>query len=85
MNQHSERSLGSAPYAPPPPIGGGPVCALSTVSGAPTARPVTVGTVRRMEAAGQVPASYLSADVPGGDEHNHTLESRYAGCIRRAA
>jgi uncharacterized phosphosugar-binding protein len=27
----------------------------------------------------------LPANVPGGDEHNHTLESRYAGRIRRTA
>jgi uncharacterized phosphosugar-binding protein len=41
--------------------------------------------VRRIEAAGQVPPIYLPANVPGGDEHNHTLESRYAGRIRRTA
>ena len=41
--------------------------------------------VRRMEAAGQVVPIYRSASVPGGDEHNHTLESRYAGRIRRTA
>jgi uncharacterized phosphosugar-binding protein len=28
---------------------------------------------------------YLSANIPGGDEHNHTLEARYDGRIRRTA
>lgn len=37
------------------------------------------------EAAGEVAPVYLSANVPGGDEHNHALESRYAGRIRRTA
>jgi uncharacterized phosphosugar-binding protein len=28
---------------------------------------------------------YLSANVPGGDDHNTVLEARYAGRIRRNA
>jgi uncharacterized phosphosugar-binding protein len=28
---------------------------------------------------------YLSANVPGGDEHNRILEDRYTGRIRRTA
>jgi uncharacterized phosphosugar-binding protein len=65
--------------------GGGSVCAVSSVTNALLAQLVTAEVVRRMEAAGQVPPIYLSANVPGGDEHNITLESRYAGRIRRTA
>jgi uncharacterized phosphosugar-binding protein len=65
--------------------GGGTVCAVSSVTNALLAQVVVAEVVRRMEAAGQVPPIYLSANVPGGDEHNTTLESRYAGRIRRTA
>ena len=34
---------------------------------------------------GQAPPVYLSANIPGGDEHNRILEARYAGRIRRTA
>lgn len=64
---------------------GGTVCAASSVTNALLAQLVVAEVVRRMEAAAQVPPIYLSANVPGGDEHNITLESRYAGRIRRTA
>jgi uncharacterized phosphosugar-binding protein len=64
---------------------GGSVCAVSSVTNALLAQLVVAEVVRRMETAGQVPPIYLSANVPGGDEHNVTLESRYAGRIRRTA
>jgi uncharacterized phosphosugar-binding protein len=64
---------------------GGAVCAVSSVTGALLAQLVTAEVVRRFQAAGEVPPIYLSANVPGGDEHNHNLESRYAGRIRRTA
>jgi uncharacterized phosphosugar-binding protein len=60
-------------------------CAVSSVTGALLAQLVTAEVVRRFQVAGEVPPIYLSANVPGGDEHNHTLESRYAGRIRRTA
>jgi uncharacterized phosphosugar-binding protein len=65
--------------------GGGSVCAVSSVTNALLAQLVVAEVVRRMEAAGQAPPIYRSANVPGGDEHNITLESRYAGRIRRTA
>jgi uncharacterized phosphosugar-binding protein len=65
--------------------GGGTVCAVSSVTNALLAQLVVAEVVRRMEAAGQAPPIYRSANVPGGDEHNITLESRYAGRIRRTA
>jgi hypothetical protein len=75
-----------APYGALLPLpGGGSVCAVSSVTYAPLAQLVVAEVGRRMEAAGQVPPVYLSANVPGGDEHNITLESRYAGRIRRTA
>lgn len=64
---------------------GGMACAVSSVTGALLAQLLTAEVVRRFQAAGEVPPIYLSANVPGGDEHNHHLESRYAGRIRRAA
>jgi uncharacterized phosphosugar-binding protein len=32
---------------------------------------------------GMTPPVYLSANIPGGDEHNDELEARYAGRLRR--
>lgn len=76
-----------APYgdAVLPLASGGAVCAVSSITGALLAQMVTAEVVRRFQDAGEVPPIYLSANVPGGDEHNHTLESRYAGRIRRTA
>lgn len=64
---------------------GGLVCAASTVTNALLAQLLTAEIVRRFQAVGEVPPVYLSASVPGGDAHNHTLESRYAGRLRRSA
>ncbi|HEX6073945.1 MAG TPA: SIS domain-containing protein [Micromonosporaceae bacterium] len=64
---------------------GGAVCAVSSITGALLAQMVTAEVVRRMLEAGHTPPVYLSANVPGGDEHNQALESRYAGRIRRTA
>jgi uncharacterized phosphosugar-binding protein len=64
---------------------GGAVCAVSSVTGALLAQMLTAEVVRRMLDAGHTPPVYLSANVPGGDEHNQALESRYAGRIRRTA
>jgi uncharacterized phosphosugar-binding protein len=36
-----------------------------------------------MRADGHEPPLYLSANIPGGDEHNHALEKKYEGRIRR--
>lgn len=64
---------------------GGVVCAASSVTNALLAQLLTAEIVRRFQSAGEVPPVYLSASVPGGDVHNHTLESRYAGRLRRTA
>ena len=39
----------------------------------------------RLHEAGDIPPVYISANIPGGDEHNHALEDRYRGRIRRLA
>jgi uncharacterized phosphosugar-binding protein len=65
--------------------GGGTVGAISSITSALLGQLVNVEVVRQLQAAGEVPPIYLSANVPGGDEHNTTLESRYAGRIRRTA
>jgi uncharacterized phosphosugar-binding protein len=65
--------------------GGGKVCAVSSITAALLAQMLTAEVVRRLVAAGETPPVYLSANIPGGDEHNHALEQRYAGRIRRTA
>jgi uncharacterized phosphosugar-binding protein len=65
--------------------GGGKVCATSSITAALLAQMLTAEVVRRLLAAGETPPVYLSANIPDGDEHNHALEERYAGRIRRTA
>ena len=65
--------------------GGGSVCAVSSITAALVAQLIGAEVVRRLIEAGETPPVYLSANVPGGDEHNSTLEARYAGRIRRTA
>ncbi len=76
-----------APYgdAVLPLPGGGAVCAVSSITGALLAQLVAAEVVRRLLDAGAAPPVYLSANVPEGDEHNHALEARYAGRLRRTA
>jgi uncharacterized phosphosugar-binding protein len=64
---------------------GGAVCAVSSITAAYLAQMVNAEVVRLLVAAGVTPPVYLSANVPGGDEHNKELEDRYAGRIRRGA
>jgi uncharacterized phosphosugar-binding protein len=76
-----------APYgdAALPIPGGGAVGAVSSITGALLAQQIVCEVVARLIAAGKVPPVYLSANVPGGDDHNQALEARYAGRIRRTA
>ena len=46
---------------------------------------LTVLAAARLADAGEVPPIYVSANVPGGDDHNHVLEERYGSRIRRSA
>jgi uncharacterized phosphosugar-binding protein len=74
-----------APYgdATLPLPGGGAVGAVSSITAALLAQQVVVEVVRRLVEAGERPPVYLSANIPGGDDHNTELEARYAGRIRR--
>lgn len=64
---------------------GGAVGAVSSITAALLAQQIVVEVVRRLVDAGRTPPVYLSANIPAGDEHNHALEARYAGRIRRGA
>ncbi|SEE14974.1 sugar isomerase domain-containing protein [Ruania alba] len=57
--------------------------AVSSITAAFIAQALTLGVTERMLEAGTVPPLYISANRPGGDEHNHALEDRYRGRIRR--
>jgi uncharacterized phosphosugar-binding protein len=65
--------------------GGGTVGAVSSITGALLAQMMGTEIIRRLIDAGETPPVYLSANIPGGDEHNNALEQRYAGRIRRNA
>lgn len=65
--------------------GGVPVGAVSSVTSAVIAQLLTMGVAEKLAAGGMVPPLYLSANIPGGDEHNHDLEKKYEGKIRRSA
>ena len=65
--------------------GGGKVCAVSSITAAMLAQQVVAEVVHRLLEAGVTPPVYLSANIPGGDEHNQSLETRYGGRIRRTA
>jgi uncharacterized phosphosugar-binding protein len=67
------------------PAGGGKVCAVSSITAALIAQMLVAEVLRRMTDAGETPPVYLSANISGGDEHNHALEAQYAGRIRRTA
>ena len=63
--------------------GGGKVCAISSITSAIAAQLMLADACAALLAAGRTPPVYLSANVPGGDEHNHGLEEHYSGRIRR--
>jgi uncharacterized phosphosugar-binding protein len=63
--------------------GGVAVGSVSSITSAFIAQLLTIGVAERMRGEGQVPPLYLSANVPGGDEHNRALEKKYQGRIRR--
>jgi uncharacterized phosphosugar-binding protein len=63
--------------------GGVPVGSVSSITSAFIAQLLTIGVAERIAATGAVPPLYLSANIPGGDEHNSALERNYEGRIRR--
>jgi uncharacterized phosphosugar-binding protein len=62
---------------------GFPVGAVSSITSAYIAQLLTMGVAERIRASGRTPPLYLSANIPGGDEHNHGLEKLYEGRIIR--
>lgn len=60
-----------------------PVGAVSSITAAFIAQALTIGVTERFIAAGETPPLYLSANIPGGDEHNAALEEQYG--ISRSA
>lgn len=64
-------------------LGGGiGVGAVSSLTAAYLAQALTIGVVTRLLADGETPPVYVSANVPGGDEHNQALQDRYGARIR---
>ena len=61
------------------------VGAVSSITAAFIAQLLTIRVADRLVQAGEIPPVYISANIPGGDEHNHALEDRYRGRIRRLA
>lgn len=59
--------------------------AVSSITGAFIAQLLTVGVAQKIAESGEVPPMYISANIPGGDEHNHALEDLYRDRIRRSA
>jgi len=59
----------------------GPVGPTSLLAGAYIINSLTCRVVELYLAQGVTPPVYLSANVPGGDEHNRELEARYRGRI----
>lgn len=57
--------------------------AISSITGTFIAQLLTLGVARAITDRGSTPPMYISANTPGGDEHNSVLEDRYRGRIRR--
>ena len=55
------------------------VGAVSSITAAFIAQVLTIERRQRPAAGGDIPPVYISANIPGGDEHNHALEDRYRG------
>lgn len=65
--------------------GGGGVGAVSSITAAYIAQLLTIETVQNLVRAGKKPPIYISANIPGGDEHNTALVGQYVGRLRRDA
>ncbi len=63
--------------------GGGAACGISSITAALLAQMVIAEVLRDLIDHGVTPPVYLSANVPGGDEHNRALEASYEGRLRR--
>jgi uncharacterized phosphosugar-binding protein len=59
--------------------------AVSSITAAFIAQRITIGVAETMRQRGRKPPVYISANIPGGDEHNRALEDLYGERIRREA
>lgn len=55
---------------------------VSSITASYIAQLLTIGAAEHIRATGAVPPMYISANIPGGDEHNNLLESRYGARIK---
>jgi uncharacterized phosphosugar-binding protein len=55
---------------------------VSSITAAYVAQLLTIGAAERIRANGVVPPMYVSANIPGGDEHNDVLEKQYGARIQ---
>lgn len=58
-------------------------CPTSGIASTLIANWIVAEVVERYVAAGQTPPIYMSANLPGGDEHNRSLEKRYHDRIKK--
>ena len=65
--------------------GGISIGAVSSITAAFIAQRITIGVAETIRQRGKTPPVYLSANIPGGDEHNRALEDLYGERIRREA
>lgn len=65
--------------------GGIGIGAVSSLTAAFIAQRITIGVAEAMRQRGKIPPVYISANIPGGDEHNRALEDLYGDRIRREA
>jgi Uncharacterized protein containing SIS (Sugar ISomerase) phosphosugar binding domain len=65
--------------------GGIGIGAISSITAAFIAQLLTLGVAELIAARGETPPIYISANIPGGDEHNRALEDLYRDRIRRDA
>jgi uncharacterized phosphosugar-binding protein len=59
--------------------------AVSSITAAFIAQRITIGVADNIRRRGKTPPVYISANIPGGDEHNGALENLYGERIRREA
>jgi uncharacterized phosphosugar-binding protein len=59
--------------------------AISSITAAFIAQLLTVAAAERLTESGTTPPMYISANIPGGDEHNKALEDLYHDRISRTA
>jgi uncharacterized phosphosugar-binding protein len=62
--------------------GGIGIGAISSITAAFIAQRITIGVAENIRLRGKTPPVYLSANIPGGDEHNRALEAHYGSRIR---